>query len=70
MKKKWKSSSSPQLPALDDSGLIKKDDLEVDKLDVTTPLIDVPIINAPAIAIPRSLATTIPISPVQQTTAI
>lgn len=41
MKKKQKSSSSPQLPALDDSGLIKMDNLEVNKLDVTIPLLDV-----------------------------
>jgi hypothetical protein len=70
MKKKWKSLLSPQLPALDDSGLIKMDDLEVDKLDMTTPPADVPASNMPAITIPRSVATTIAESPVQQTTAV
>jgi hypothetical protein len=65
MKKKQKSSSSPQLPALDDSSLIKMDDLEVDKLDITTPCM-----NTPATMIPRSLATIIPGSPVQQTAAV
>jgi hypothetical protein len=65
MKKKRKLSSSPQLPALDDSGLIKMDDLEVEKLDITTPPTD-----APATTTPRSPATIIPRSPVQQTAAV
>jgi hypothetical protein len=65
MKKKRKLSSSPQLPALDDSGLIKMDDLEVEKLDITTPPTD-----APATTTPRSPTTIIPRSPVQQTAAV
>jgi hypothetical protein len=65
MKKKQKSSLSPQLPALDDSGLIKMDDLEVDKLDITTPPTDVPTSNMPAITIPRSVATAIAELPAQ-----
>ena len=60
----------PQLPALDDSGLIKMDDLEVDKLDITTPPTDVPTSDVPAITIPRSVATAIAALPVQQTTAV
>jgi hypothetical protein len=70
MKKKRKLSLSPQLPVLDDSGLIKMDDLEVDKLDITTPPTDVPASDVLAITIPRSVATAIAESPVQQTTAV
>jgi hypothetical protein len=70
MKKKWKSLLLPQLPVLDNSGLIKMDDLEVDKLNITRPPTDVPASDVPAITIPRSVATTIAKLPVQQTTAV
>jgi hypothetical protein len=66
IKKKQKSSSLPQLSMLDDSGLIKMDDLKVNKLDITTPHTDVPATDAPMITVPKSLATTILGLPVQQ----